>query len=387
MRPLRWIALIVLMALAIVVALAPVLFDRQPVTIGAVLTTQTFWYVIPGLVVMVKRPWHQVGWLLILLGIGLALTSLPPTPRALDARWHPWFTWVTGSWGGYFGYSMMGTLLVVFPDGLSHRSGRDRRIGRRIIGTLAAMTLLAAGTNPVGATENGASGQFSNPLGLHLVPQAASDFGFLPVVLLMVGCVVWLWRRQRRERGEARRRYTLVLYTFAMLVVGLLFGLAFSAVIGQGAWLGAYLGWFAVPVAFAYAIVRHGLYGVDRLVRRTVNYGLVAVVVATVYVVPVLLLPGLLGQSNDLVITASTLSAAAAFNPVRRRVQQAVDRRFDRAKYDAEHEVDGFASRLTHEFTRAALVAELLGVLHRTLSPDSAAVWLKDMTPVREEAP
>ncbi len=382
MKMLRWTALLSMLAFAVVVNLAPFLFDHQPATIGAVLQTQAFWYVIPGLVVMLKRPWHQVGWLLILLGIGLAFTSLPSTPRGLDPGWHPWFTWVTGSWGGYFVYTIMGALLVVFPDGLSDRSERDRRIGRRIISTLAVATLLAAASNPVEASDT--SGQFSNPLGLHLVPKAASDLGFIPVLLVMVGCVVWLWRRQRREQGEVRRRYTLVLYAFAVLVVSVAFGLAFSAVIGDAAWLGAFVGWLALPIAFAYAVIRHGLYGVDRLVRRSVSYGLVAIVVAGVYVAPVLLLPRLLGESNDLVIAASTLGAAAAFNPVRRRIQTAVNHRFDRARYDAEKEVGLFAGRLTNEVALGPVVDDLQGVIQRTVAPSIAWVWLREPPTERE---
>jgi hypothetical protein len=280
-------------------------------------------------------------------------------------------------------YTIMGALLVVFPDGLSNRSERDRRIGRRIISTLAVATLLAAASNPVGASD--ASGRFSNPLGLHLVPKAASDRGFIPVLLVMVGCVVWLWRRQRREQGEVRRRYTLVLYAFAVLVVSVVFGLAFSAVIGDAAWLGAFVGWLALPIAFAYAVIRHGLYGVDRLVRRSVSYGLVAIVVAGVYVAPVILLPRLLGESNDLVIAASTLGAAAAFNPVRRRIQTAVNHRFDRARYDAENEVGLFAGRLTNEVALGPVVDDLQDVIQRTVAPSIAWVWLRE-PPTEHEA-
>ena len=124
-------------------------------------------------------------------------------------------------------------------------------------------------------------------------------------------------------------------------------------------------------------MIRHGLYGVDRLVRRTVSYGGVAAVVAAVYVIPVLLLPRILGESNDVVIAASTLAAAAVFNPVRRRIQRAVDHRFDRARYDAEHEVDLFTGRLTDEVALDTVVNDLWGVLQKTVAPSVAAIWLR----------
>ncbi len=272
----------------------------------------------------------------------------------------------------------MGALLVVFPDGLSHRSERDRRIGRGIIATLAGLTLLSAASSPVEASDYGVTGRFPNPLGFDLVPKAVSDVGFIPVIFMMLGCVVWLGRRHGREHGEVRRRYTLVLYAFWLLVLGLVFGILLSGVIGDRAWFGALIGWLTLPVAFAFAVVRQGLYGVDRLVRRSVSYGLVAIVVTFVYVIPVVLLPRLLGESNDLVVAGSTLAAAAVFSPVRRRIQRAVDHRFDRARYDAEREIDIFTERLTDEVALTAVVEQLQGVIHQTVAPSIAAVWLRE---------
>jgi formate hydrogenlyase subunit 3/multisubunit Na+/H+ antiporter MnhD subunit len=276
----------------------------------------------------------------------------------------------------------LATLLVAFPDGLAPRSRRDRLIGRSIIALMALITVVSAASNPVAAdTASGQTVTYPNPLGVALVPKAASDWGFIPVILTIAGCVLWMWRRQRREEGEARRRYTLVLYSFSVLVVALLFGILLADTFGEAAWLPAYLAWFAVPVAFAVAVVRHGLYGVDRLVRRTVTYGLVGAIVATVYVVAVVSLPRLLGESNDLVIAASTLAAAVVFNRARRRIRSAVDHRFDRAKYDAVNEVDVFAERLKNSVALNGVVDDFSAVVHRTVAPSTAAVWLRPSRP------
>lgn len=378
MRYVRWAGLILLLTATVALAAFPMLFDRQPFSY---LGTQSLWYLFAGLLVMARRPWHQTGWFLMMLGLGLALTSLPPTPVDLDSRWYPWLSWVNGTWGGSFAYTALAALLVSFPDGLGRRSLRDRRIGRAIVAVMGAVTLLAATSNPVAGTlEDGSPGRFfDNPLGLRLIPRSVSDFLYVPILMLISGCVVWLWRRQRHLHGEERRRYTLVLYAFAVLAVSLLIGISLSDVTDK-AWLGAVVAWMALPAAFAYAIIRRGLYGVDRLVSRTIEYGLLGAVVATVYAVPVVLLPRLLGESNQVVVAGSTLAAAAVFNPARRRIQQAVDHRFNRARYDAERELAALSSRLEGAVALPVLNEDLTLVIDRTVSPEFSAVWLREAT-------
>jgi hypothetical protein len=141
--------------------------------------------------------------------------------------------------------------------------------------------------------------------------------------------------------------------------------------------LPAYVAWLLIPVAFTVAVVRHGLFGVHRLVSRTVTYSLVAVVVATVWIVPVLGLSRVLGGSNDLVVAASTLVAAAVFNPVRRRVREIVDRLFNRSRYDAELEIEAFTERLKNEVALDSITQDLSIVVGRTLRPQRASIWIR----------
>jgi len=378
MKLLRWVGLVLLVTVAIALPLVPYVFDNQPVTLLAMLNATSLWYIVPGLAVMAKRPWHQVGWLLILLSLGLATTSLPPTASRLDPVWYPWLTWIN-VWGGKFLYLSVAALLVAFPDGLSARSERDRRIGHWIIGSMAVLTVLAAMASPVNATTwDGTPVSFPNPLGSRLLPAAVNDFGFIPVFLILIGCVVWLWRRQRRVEGEERRRYTLVLYAFSLLVASLVVGISLWSFVGDIAYLGAVIGWVALPIVFAYAVVRHGLYGVDKLVRRTAAYGLLAVLVAAVYAIPVILLPRLLGESSDLIVAGSTLAAAAVFNPARRRIQKVIDRRFNRTRYDMEHQLDDLGRRLGERTSITDVVTDVSGVLAATLQPESVAVWTRN---------
>ncbi|NIS29573.1 MAG: hypothetical protein GWO04_06205 [Actinobacteria bacterium] len=126
------------------------------------------------------------------------------------------------------------------------------------------------------------------------------------------------------------------------------------------------------------ALLRYRLYEIDRIVSRTVSYALVAAVVGLVYAVPVLLLPRVLGGSNQLVVAVSTLGAAAVFNPVRRRIQRSVERRFDRSRYDAAREVEAFATRLRSGATLDAVRSDVDTVLRSTLGPNTAALWIRE---------
>ena len=137
MRMLRWLGLAFLLVAAIAASLAPFLIDDQPVTFDYFLnTTMPLWYLGAGLVVMAKRPWHQIGWLMLLIGLGLTTTSLPVPASRLDPEWYPWLAWI-GAWGGVFLYTVIAGFLVAFPDGLSPRPERDRRIAYRIVGSMA----------------------------------------------------------------------------------------------------------------------------------------------------------------------------------------------------------------------------------------------------------
>jgi hypothetical protein len=195
-----------------------------------------------------------------------------------------------------------------------------------------------------------------------------------------VGMALGVWRLRRRARAvgaDRRGQYTWVLFPFAVLVGLLVLAVVLSGVVGDVVWLPVIGMYFVVPVAFSIAIVRHRLFDIDRLVSRTVSYAVVALVVAAIYVVPVLVLPDLLGLSGDVAVAGATLLAAAAFAPLRRIVQSRVDRRFNRARYDAERIVSGLSGRLQALADRGAVVDELGGAAVAALQPRSVAVWLR----------
>ncbi len=192
--------------------------------------------------------------------------------------------------------------------------------------------------------------------------------------LLTVGSLVY---RVVRGDGVTRRQLALPV----LVVVGGAAGTTISGLLTDSDWAGVI--WISVmtvgaPIAIAVAILRYRLFGLDRIVSRTVTYILVAVVVVGVYAIPVVTFPRLLGESNDLVIAGATLAAAAIFDPVRRRIQRLVDRRFNRARYDAEREFEILTNRLHSAVTVHAVAENLSGVITRTVQPGLVAVWIRE---------
>ena len=139
----------------------------------------------------------------------------------------------------------------------------------------------------------------------------------------------------------------------------------------------AVLGLVLLPLAIGAAILRYRLYDLDRIISRTLAYGLLTVLLGGGYALTVLGLGQLLGQDSSLVVAVATLAVAAAFQPARRRIQQAVDRRFNRRRYDAARTIAGFSARLREQVDLDTLTAELLAVVEQTMQPTQASLWLR----------
>jgi hypothetical protein len=147
------------------------------------------------------------------------------------------------------------------------------------------------------------------------------------------------------------------------------------------------LGWVTggcvmlLPLATGAAILRYRLYDLDRIISRTLAYGLLTVLLGLGYAVVVLGLGRLLPQGSSLVVAAATLAVAAVFQPARRRIQQLVDRRFNRRRYDAARTIAAFSTRLREEIGLDTLTAELLAVVDQTMQPTQASLWLRPHGP------
>ncbi|HEX2152594.1 MAG TPA: hypothetical protein VHL52_01275, partial [Acidimicrobiia bacterium] len=200
----------------------------------------------------------------------------------------------------------------------------------------------------------------------------------LSIISLLVSVAV----RFRRSRGTERQQLKWIAYSGGVvLVAGLSGEILFRLFLP--AWYPAStivlsLAILTVPLAIAVAILRHRLYDIDRIISRTVAYGAVTAVLVAAYVGVVFVLRLVVPGGNQLVVAASTLTVAALFNPLRRRVQVIVDRRFNRSRYDAAQVVDAFGARIRSEAGMQALANDLLAVARETMEPSSASLWLRD---------
>jgi hypothetical protein len=199
-----------------------------------------------------------------------------------------------------------------------------------------------------------------------------------------------LWFGFRRARGAERQQLRWV--AMAAALVALLF-LAILAAVAIGAQAlpdpGA-VGTAALVVltlGISAATLRYRLYDLDRIISRTVAFALLTVLLGGGYAVVVLGLGQLAGRQSSLVVGAATLALAALFQAVRRRVQQLIDRRFNRRRYNAAQTIQAFTGRLRQQIDLDSLTAELLAVIEQTIQPTAASLWLRPATPPQEKAP
>jgi len=207
------------------------------------------------------------------------------------------------------------------------------------------------------------------------VLQAAAAVLLVATILAAASMVV----RFRRARGEERQQLKWFTYAAVLSVLVWLL-LIVTGVADRLPALGipVLLVWLvAVPAAIGVAMLRYRLYDIDRLINRTVVYGLLTALLGGGYAGLVLILGQLFGRSSSLAVAAATLTIAAAFQPARRRIQAAVDRRFNRRRYDAARTIAAFSARLREEIDLDSLSAELLGVVDQTMEPTNATLWLR----------
>ena len=185
--------------------------------------------------------------------------------------------------------------------------------------------------------------------------------------------------RFRRARGTERQQLQWVALAAALTVLGSLVVLAAVAVGASPELLGWVAGIYVaiLPLALGAAILRYRLYDLDRIISRALAYGLLTVLLGGGYAVVVLGLGQLLGRDSSLAVAGATLAVAALFQPVRRRVQQAVDRRFNRRRHDATTTIEAFSGRLHQQIDLDTLTAELLALVDQTMQPTRASLWLR----------
>jgi hypothetical protein len=275
-------------------------------------------------------------------------------------------------------FALLAALLLLFP------SGRPPSPRWRWVLWLAATGVVLAAVGALGLWPLRGSALLQlytpDPVG---VLGVLYRLGAWTTEVAILAAVASLVVRFRRARGAERQQLKWLFYWVAVLVVGFpITGVVLDKVSSElAADLIFALLIVPIPLAVGMAIVRHRLYDIDRLINRTLVYGLLTALLATVYAGMVLVLGQLFGglgaEPPSWAVATATLAVAALFQPARRRIQQAVDRRFNRHKYDAAKTIERFSGRLRDELDLHTLSGELLAVIDQTMQPTSASLWLR----------
>jgi hypothetical protein len=344
-----------------------------------------------GAILVSRLRWNVIGWLLAAGGVCFAVGDGATGLGDLGLVVHPgdvpgaiWFAWLSQwLWAPAFGAVIL--LVLVYPTGRLP-SARWRPVA---VAAVVIIVLLSFGGAFGPWTDAPLPGQ--NPLqwvGAAVGPMNALNLLVGPLSLLVpllaaVSLVVRYRRAVGIERAQLKWFAAMVGISVPALVVGFtLYGnQGVVLILSNIALMLAYGGFALLPVAIALAILRYHLFEIDRIVSRTISYGLLTAIVAGLFVGFILVFQAVLApltRSNELAVAASTLLAATLFQPLRRRVQRLVDRRFNRTRYNAEHTVAVFASQLRDEVDLEALRAAILSTVSAAVEPSSVSIWLRD---------
>jgi hypothetical protein len=375
--PVRSLMVVILMFVAVLAFVANVYLARDgyvlrpdvpAMAIGLVFAAYLI-YALVGSLIVVHRPGNVVGWLVGAMGFfplvgnlagqyaGMAQVRRKTTWPLLDpALW-------LNSWYFYAVLGLLPMLLLLYPDG---RPASPRlRMFVWLSGGGLVLLLLVGMFAPTGTARE------PNPYALDLPShQSFSPVMGACVLSGLVGGIISLAVRYRRARGVERQQVTWLLYGAVVAACILSFDDFLPVDV-------AFPISFALPaLTIGVAVLRYRLYDIDRIVSRTVAYGVLTALLAVPYLV-VVTFASRVGGSNDLAVAVATLAAAAAFNPLRRRVQHRVDRLFNRARYDAGRTVEAFSHRLREEVDLRSVHEDLLAVVRQTVEPSSASLWLR----------
>lgn len=350
-------------------AVAPTLACLSAATVGAVVAT--------------RRPRHPVGWLLLALGVSLTLSGvvagaveygvasgIMATPgMRVATRWYP----ATVDWA----FGLLGFILLLTPTGTPPMPRwRWWAGGAAVAPVILAPAMLvlphlqvrsAAVDNPFDFRS------FYGPL------LAANRAGLAVALLTVLGGVVALVTRFRHARGVEHQQLRWVALAAGLTAGCIVAVAAFSAagMVGLVGWAGS-IAVVIMPPTIGASILRYRLYDVDRIVSRVVPYGALTLVLAALYSVAVVVPAQVLGRRSSIAVAIATLTVAAAFRPLQRRIRTAVDHRFNRRRYDAEATVHGFSTVLREEPDLTVVRSVLSSVVYDTMQPTQLSVWVAD---------
>ncbi len=360
---------------------------------------------IVGVLIATRRPRNAIGWVLLGIGVVWGIDTLLTTYIAygllVDPGSLPGVDLAAALSGSMWvpGIGLIGTyLLLLFPDGRLP-SLRWRKVARAIPVAMIVPSIVI--TLMPGDLADSGFPAIENPLGVESLRPVLEvlQVTLLSIPILILVCAGSLVIRFRRSRGQERLQ--LKWLAAAAAAVALLYlstmiaGFTTGDLAGTGTptWLqtlqsASLFSMVLIPIAIGIALLRHRLYDIDLVINRALVYGALSAILAAVYLGLVFGLQALLTpvtQQSDLAVAASTLAVAALFRPVRGRVQDFIDRRFYRRKFDAQRTLEDFSGQLRDEVDLQALSSRLTGIVAETMQPAHLSLWIRgpgDLDPV-----
>jgi hypothetical protein len=347
-----------------------------------------------GAIVASRQPRNAIGWIFCGVGVTVGLNSFSGDfaefwlasgfAMSILGETAAWFS----SWLWYLLlFVPLSLLLLLFPDG-GLPSPRWRPVAWGVaLGTAGGVVGNALRAGPLVDFP-----QIANPFGIDSpVVGMVGVAGGIVAAGSMMGSAISLIVRLRRAGSEQRQQIKWLAYGGAVMVGGVFAGavaipwnVPVSITIMSASLLG-------LPLFTGIAIVKHHLYDIDILINRTLVYASVTATLTLVYFGGVAglqrLLSPVMGEGNGLAVVASTLLIAALFNPLRRRIQAFIDRRFYRRKYDARKTLEGFSAKLRDETDLKALNDEVVNVVRETMQPAHVSLWVRPETSSKGEQP
>jgi hypothetical protein len=342
---------------------------------------------LPAALIVAQQPRSPVGWLLAIMGYSIGVSSFAAEYGFYAVVTEPGslpggipLLWLADAIGPLL-FGSIPLLPLLFPTG---------RVPSRgwwpMTWLTAATTGLLAVQNALYPRDLGGDPRLpTNPTGMPSAQDTLDTLGTLALVLFLVVALASLLAvavRFERAKGVERQQLKWFAFGAVFLVVT---SIAFVPLSWAGQLWPILIGFGLFTACITVAMLRYHLYDIDRLINRTIVYGLLTVTLSLVYAGAVFALRQLLtgsgrGGHSSLAVAGSTLAVAGLFQPARRRIQAGVDQRFNRRKYDATRTIEAFSARLRQQVDLDPLTSELLGVVDQTMKPTKVSLWLRPRT-------
>ncbi len=341
-------------------------------------------YAAVGYIVARRQPRNPIGWILLTFIVMFVFStvagfyavlyyrfghhSLPLAPVAviLQPSWVP-------------ALLLFPLVILLFPDGrLASRRWRWVLAAYAVLGACLTAALFSPGIAAV-AGHDVRLDSFGDVItkghggGLATTVEVLGVVSIVAIWLSFVTHQVLSWRRATGERRQ-QLKWLASGAAVTLIVLAASFGISSTSVSGEVLAIGL----AALPVGIGVGILKYGLYEVDRIISRTLAYAIVTGLLVGLYAGLVLLATEVLSLSSSIAVAASTLAAAALFNPLRRRAQHATDRRFNRARYDADETIEAFAARLQGAVDLDTAREDLTAVVQKALEPAHVSIWISE---------